>query len=251
MTRNNVDVIIISDAKNESLYEVTRKGLDSLMQSSIKNTFTVVVIESQKDIFYEDYNCEKWEHKVITYHPTEEFGYNKYLNIGIKMTSSPYIALCNSDLTFNSGWSEQMILAMEKYDKIYSCSPWCPEVLGSNENHIMKIYPGFEIRKHFTGWCILQKRSLYDIIGQIDEGVKFWWSDNILADQIQMANLQHVLVPSSVVHHHSNDIGVTIETLTKDSINSFTTGEYNNYITALEKLKEKHKNGNLLSKRIS
>lgn len=248
MTRNKVDVIIISDAKNEELYNVTRRGLDSLMRSSVKNTFTVVVIESQKGINYDSYNCYKWDHKVITHHPEEEFGYNKYLNIGIKMTNSPYVALCNSDLTFKRGWSEQMISVMEKYENVYSCSPWCPETQGSNEKHLMSIYPGYEIRTHFAGWCILQKRATYDIIGPIDEGVRFWYSDNILSSQLRLANLQHVLVPASVVHHHSNNIGKTAETLTQDNINSFTSGEYNNYITALEKLKEKHKNGNLFAK---
>lgn len=226
MTRNKVDVIIISDAKSESLYEVTRKGLDSLMRSSIKNTFTVVVIESQKDVFYEDYNCRKWDHTVITYHPTEEFGYNKYLNIGIKMTNSPYVALCNSDLTFKKGWSEQLISVMEKYDTVYSCSPWCPEILGDNTKHIMQIYPGFEIRKHFAGWCILQKRTLYDIIGLLDERFKFWYADNDLALTIQKHNLQHVLVPASVVHHHSNNIGKTAEALSEDEINNFTQVQY-------------------------
>jgi len=239
MTRNNVDVIIISDAKNTELLNVTKRGLDSLVRSSIKNTFNIVVVESQKHINYDSYNCYKWDHKVTTFHPTEEFGYNKYLNIGIKMTNSPYVALCNSDLTFKKGWTEQMISVMEKYDAIYSCSPWCPEVHGANDKHLMQIYPGFEIRKHFCGWCILQKRLTYDIIGLIDEGVRFWYSDNILADQLKLAGLSHALVPASIVHHHSNNIGKTAETLTAESINSFTNGEYNNYITALQKLKEK------------
>lgn len=243
MTRNKVDVIIISDAKNENLLNVTKRGLESLLRSSVKNTFNIVIIESQKAINYDSYNCYKWDHKIITHHPTEEFGYNKYLNIGINMTDSPYVALCNSDLIFRKGWSEQIISVMEKYDNIYSASPWCNEVHGSNEKHLSQIYPGFEIRKQFCGWCILQKRSLYDIIGPLDEGVRFWFSDNILSDQISLANLQHVLVPASVVNHHSNNIGKTAETLTQEDVNSFTSGEYNNYITALNKLKEKMENG--------
>lgn len=226
MTRNKVDVIIISDAKNLEVLEVTRKCLDSLIRSSITNTFNIVVIESQKDVFYEDCNSYKWDHKVKTHHPDEEFGYNKFLNIGIKMTSSPYIALCNSDLTFKKGWSEQIVSVMERYGDVYSASPFCPEVHGSNEKHFSQVYLGYEIRKEFCGWCIMQKRIIYDIIGLLDERFKFWYADNDLALTIQKHNLQHVLVPASVVHHHSNNIGKTAEALSEDEINNFTQGQY-------------------------
>lgn len=239
MTRNRVDVIIISDAKNEELYNVTRRGLDSLMRSSIKNTFTVVVIESQRGINYDSYNCYKWDHKVITHHPEEEFGYNKYLNIGIKMTNSPYVALCNSDLTFKRGWSEQMIFVMEKYENVYSCSPWCPILLGDNEKHIFNIYMGYEIRKELAGWCIFQKRELYDIIGELNTDVDFWYSDNIYADELKLREIKHVLVPASVVKHHNKNIGKTAESLSTEKQTEYTTSQYLKYVNALNNLKKK------------
>ena len=69
-----------------------------------------------------------------------------------------------------------------------------------------------------------------------------------MVDQLRLANLLHVLVHASVVHHHSNNIGKTAETLTQDNINSFTSGEYNNYKEALKILKETYQNGKVFTK---
>ena len=35
------------------------------------------------------------------------------------MSNNPYVALCNSDLIFKRGWSEQIISVLKKYDDVY------------------------------------------------------------------------------------------------------------------------------------
>jgi GT2 family glycosyltransferase len=161
------------------------------------------------------------------------------LNLGIKEGNSPYVALCNSDLTYEKDWASNIIKVMEEYPNIKSASPWCPAVHGSNKGHENNVYLGYEVRNEFCGWCIFQQRSLYETIGMLNEGVKFWYSDNILAEELKLRKIDHVLVSNSVVNHHDKNIGKTADTLSNDEKLEFTNGQYQKFIKEYQKLKQK------------
>jgi len=74
----HVDMVIVSWAKNDELLQDTKNGLDTLFDSEDENVikFHAYIIESNPEINYDEYN------DTVTIHPTEEFGYHKYLNIG-------------------------------------------------------------------------------------------------------------------------------------------------------------------------
>lgn len=234
-----IDIVIISYAKNEELERVTRDGINSLIKNS-SNSCIIYVVESNPDINYDDYNEYTSKHKVITIHPEEEFGYHKYLNIGRRAGNSKYVALCNSDLTFEKGWDSEIIKVMEKYPEVLSASPWCPQTQKDNTPHGNRVYMGHRVRSEVAGWCIFQQRKIYDIIGELNEGVKFWFSDNIYADELRLRGIKHALVPKSIVNHHDGNLGKTgnsaIDEKTKQE---YCMGEQPNYIKALEELKQK------------
>ena len=97
----HVDVVIISWARNEELLKVTKDGLDSLFRSDSKDVaFHAYVIESNPEINYKEYDEKSWMHSCTTIHPEVPFGYHRYLNIGRRAGNSPYVVLCNSDLTY-------------------------------------------------------------------------------------------------------------------------------------------------------
>lgn len=234
---NNVDVIIISWAKDEALCEVTKRGIKSLLESAKENTrFNVIVVESNPAINYDEYNKLDSRHTCKTIRPLGEFNYNGYLNQGIQLGNSKYVALCNSDLTYEYGWADSIIAVMEAYPYIKSSSPWCPQTNGDNKPHLDKIYIGHEVRKEFNGWCIFQQRDLYNTIGKLNEDVKFWYSDNILAEELKMREIEHALVPSSVVNHHENTIGKTAQILSSQKQIEYTSGQYNDFVKAYNKL---------------
>ena len=237
---NSVDVIIISWSKDEDLLQVTKRGLDTLFKSS-KGTvvFNAIIVESNPDINWDDFGDNYKPHTCKTIRPKGEFNYNGYLNQGIAEGNSEYVVLCNSDLTYEPGWAEEIINVMKLYPEFKSASPWCPQLHGDNTSHIGKVYVGHEVRKEFCGWCIFQKRSLYDIIGKLNTGVNFWFSDNILADELRLREIDHILVPTSVVNHHDKTIGKTAQTLSSEKQWAYTSAQYEQYVKAHTELLKK------------
>ena len=236
----HIDVVIISWARNEELVQVTKDGIDSLVENDEGVTYHIYVVESNKDIKYEDMSeyQRKWMHTIETVYTDEPFGYNKYLNIGRRLGNSPYVALCNSDLTYEKNWATNIINEMERHNAL-SASPWCPQTQGPNTPHLHNVYVGYRVRGELAGWCIIQKRKIYEQIDDLNEGVSFWYSDNIYADEIQARGIKHILVPSSVVNHHEFNLGKTGSTLNEEEQQKITILEFNNYKSAIETLKNK------------
>ena len=236
----HIDVVIISWARNEELVQVTKDGINSLVENDEGVTYHIYVVESNKDIKYEDMGeyQRKWMHTIETVYTDEPFGYNKYLNIGRRLGNSPYVALCNSDLTYEKNWATNIINEMERHNAL-SASPWCPQTQGPNTPHLHNVYVGYRVRGELAGWCIIQKRKIYEQIEDLNEGVSFWYSDNIYADEIQARRIKHILVPSSVVNHHEFNLGKTGSTLNEEEQQKITILEFNNYKSAIETLKNK------------
>lgn len=224
-----VDVVIISWAKTEELHQITKNGLDTLFNSTFQYvapiTFHVYIVESNPDVNYDEYNQYKWMHSCTTIHPNEEFGYHKYLNIGRRAGKSPYVALCNSDLTYEKGWASEIIKCMEQHPDILSASPWCPQTQGSNQPHIGNAYEGYRVRGELAGWCIFQQRKIYDKLGDLDERFTFWYCDNDYSMELQKHKIRHVLIPSSVVNHHEKNLGKTGETMSEEKKAEITFGQ--------------------------
>lgn len=236
----NVDVVIVSWAKDEELRQVTKRGLDTLFESSKGQvSFHAIVIESNPSVNYDEYNEFKWMHSCKTIYPKGEFNYNGYLNQGIAEGNSEYIALCNSDLTYETGWAEEIIGLMQTNPSFKSASPWCPQVHGDNTPHIGKAYAGYEVRQELCGWCIFQQRNIYDIIEKLNDEVKFWFSDNIYGEELRLREIDHALVPSSVVNHHDKNIGKTAETLSDQKKIEYTNNQYQDFVRAYNKLLQK------------
>ena len=196
--RTEIDVIIISYAQTEELKNVTLRCLNSLIESEdpaiIK--FNVVVIESEKSLKpYQYLNSS-------TIYPESPFSYNKYLNIGINLTSAPYVCACNNDLIFHRNWATELLKPMKQFVDLYSASPICPthhKKMGYKLDE--GIVRGYRIRYEVSGWCILMKRSLFKITGLLDSNYLFWFSDNDYVNTLFALKLNHVLVTSSVVDH--------------------------------------------------
>lgn len=196
--QKEIDVIILSYAQNENLKVATEFCLYSLMNSEDpeKVKFNVIVLESNKAIKPFQYEYGR------TIYPDEEFGYHTYMNIGIDMTSSPFLCLCNNDLLFHPNWATEILTAMELHPELSSASPICPiyhPQVGYQLN--TGIYPGYRIGKEISGWCILLKREILKLTGKPDPNYKFWCADNDYANTLWVLNLKHALISSSMVDH--------------------------------------------------
>ena len=193
-----MDIIIVSNGRNGYLRTVTKHAIDTCVMSSSLITFNFIIVEQSKRVNYNRIPRTK------TVHYDFEFNYNHCLNLGLQHSTTKYVALCNNDLDFRPYWAENIIAAMgevieidgEKIyrDKYLSASP-------SRYGRRKGIVEGYEIAKQLNGWCIVINRAVMDKIGKLDEGVKFWYSDDIYADQLRAQGIKHILVNHSLVRH--------------------------------------------------
>jgi len=182
-----MDVILISDAKDEKLRQITEVAI-----RSAGTRVNIIVVESNKEIYYDN---------VTTIHPVIPFNYNAYLNLGARAGASDYILFGNNDLIFISDWSETIISEMEKHG-VVSASPLSPI---SNTESTFKISSGsvfgYEMMTRFCGWAFVWKRDFFNKVQGLDEDFAFWCADNSAIEQLKKHNEQHILVGSSLVQH--------------------------------------------------
>lgn len=220
MQPNHIDIIILSDAKNDFLRKITEQAISTLISSENPNQvdFNIFVIESNQDISPYKYR------NTTTIYPKQKFGYNKFINIGISAGDSQYICLCNNDLIFHRNWASEILKAFGNDRELMSASPICslikdPEYIGINTgNHY-----GYAIRKHISGWCIFVKREFIVKYGYFDEHFKFWYADNDYANILRAKNLKHVIVSSAIVDHLASK---TLNKTPKLQKYILTTGEF-------------------------
>lgn len=196
--KTEIDIVILSFAQTEELKQVTINGLNSLMASEDPELikFNIIIVESQKELKPFQYEYGQ------TVYPDESFGYNRYMNIGISMTSAPYICLCNNDLLFHPQWATEILKPFETYKNLSSASPMCTihhAKLGVVPN--MGIFPGHRERTEVSGWCLFFKRSMLKLTGKLDENFIFRHASHDYTHLLSSLNLNHVLVTSSVVDH--------------------------------------------------
>lgn len=196
-----IDIIILSYAKTYKEQRITLGCVESLLASENANdvVFETLVIESNKKLKPYQYPGTQ------TIYPESEFGYNRYLNIGIKLTSSPYLCLCNNDLVFHKNWATEILKVFKESPRILSANPYCPkfsynERIVNGDNVILRDET-LDINGVLTGWCIFVRRAVFKITGLLDEQFTFWYADNDYDMTLRKYGVKHALIKSSLVTH--------------------------------------------------
>ena len=159
----------------------TRPCLDSV----IKNTsypFNVIVIDNASSIEVKRY-LEKFkeEHKdkhitIITNERNE--GFVKAVNRGVKESKEEFICILNNDTIVTRGWLAETISIIEKNYSVGIVNP-SSNTLGQNLNEGVTPDSHAEVIKHESGqfvelgsafgFCMVQRKKLFDEIGLFDE----------------------------------------------------------------------------------
>lgn len=219
----DVDVVFISWAKDDILRHMMKKALKSLATSEPAIRFHVYVVESNKDVDYNEFSTDFATCKSI--HPDVPFGYHKYLNLGIRAGNSPFVVLCNSDVIFHPHWASEILRVMEEKPHYLSASPFSLPKSGAYLTDTEPV-EGYRIRKEIAGWCIFQQRRIYDILGQLDERFVFWYADNDYAEELKKHKIKHCLVPTSRVDHHHATVGRTGASLHVKQFDEYTKKQF-------------------------
>ena len=114
-----IDIVMLSYGQTDELKNTTINCLNSLMVSEDpeKIKFNVIVIASEKTLRPYQYNHS------LTIYPEKEFGYHRYMNIGIDMTSADFICICNDDLIFHPNWATEILKPFHQFRDVSSASP--------------------------------------------------------------------------------------------------------------------------------
>jgi len=217
----NVDVIILAKTSNLELYGMTQRTIQSLWLSERNYNFHINIVESNPNYLDQGFiynNCT-----VIT--PTSEFGYNKFLNHGLRRCNHDWVIIANNDLIFTQEWFTDMMKWRIDNPGIYSLSPWEPNwhlKRGLDPNHgpYFGYRPAFEI----TGWCLVMTRDLIEKCELFDPDFEYWYQDNDYALTLQKHGYKHVLLPQSRVYHM---VSGTLHELDPNKKEHMTDGQIN------------------------
>jgi len=187
-----IDVISLSYGKTQPLIELTQRTIDSCHASETDIKFNVLVIEQEPNVIYA--NCKN-------VHVSEPFNYNRFMNIGLGLTTNKYVCLCNNDLVFEKGWAGELIKVMGWCNSL-SGSPYCMKSFSRSPYYSKDIFSqGTNLHHHIAGWCIMLDREILKTIGKLDEDFPFWFADNAFSEQLKAHGLQHVRANRSIVTH--------------------------------------------------
>ncbi len=210
---SNISCILVACTKSSYHREITNQAI-------ISSGVDCIVVETFQ-------NSPPYERAKETLYWSKEFNYNACMNFGLMHTDTDYIALCNNDVIFTSGWTK--ITEVMKKERVLSASPFSQY---SQHRHGYQVgntvHPGYWVGHELLGWCIVVHKDIFQIIGKLDETQRFWCSDNSYADQLIENNIKHILVCSSVVNHIGGG-SRTLNTLSRKDYNKLTIDEYNKY----------------------
>jgi len=193
-----IDVIILSYAKNDSIVEMNNNCINSINNSSNENTFKIILVETNKEktFTYPQGN-------VTVIQPDEEFNYNRFLNIGLQYCKNEWVLISNNDTIYHKNFVEEMLKANEFDKELVSMSPMDDKwhVHRNNFNTSFDIHYGHRTSYEIAGWSILVKKEVLDKINGFDEQFKFWYQDNDYALTLLHNKIKHALITKSKVSH--------------------------------------------------
>jgi len=207
MNRNRINIIMLSYAKNDELYSMTKNALRSLKTSEGYDYCHVYLVEtnSSENITYDEFNF------VTVIKPNEYFNYNKFVNIAYSKIEKQeeYVMIVNNDVIFHPYWFSNADLLMDLY-QLDSASPICP-ILENTYGGVLDydIFRGYGVGVKFYGWALIFKTTKYEEVQPLDETFSFWMQDIDLEEECYKRNFNHALLMKSKVTHlisKSNDI---------------------------------------------
>lgn len=209
-----LDVIILSLTKDEAHFQMTKKCVESYLQSGNDHINNIIIVESNKQ-----FDASAWSKispKIKSITPPYNFNYNQFLNLGLVHCSSEIICISNSDVVVQGDCVVKMMQFFDKHPEAASASP-VDRSWHQNAYTIFpkddEIYWGYQTTKYLLGFCIFMRRSVYDVIGAYDERFDFYHQDNDYEMCLRSNNLKHAMVTSCHIKHGDDkpDTGVTHE----------------------------------------
>lgn len=236
-----MNIIIMSYAKTKQLRELTENAIRTCELSRHLCDFNYIVVESC--VSAQPYHIPDSNNRIGTLYKEEsrEFNYNACANMAFDHCKNNYVAICNNDLHFNYKWADKLLKSMFRHNVI-SASPLSitstftrditPQVDGVIFGDAIN---GYRVGSVLAGWCIVINRPA--VLGKfendkLDEDCSFWHADNVYAQQLNRAGLEHILCLDSIVNHLESKTLFTMG----DKVHSLTHGQDKAYEEYLKRI---------------
>jgi hypothetical protein len=181
-----VDVVMLSNASDGDLRQMTQRAVDTCLAGKGNVPANMVVIEQEPGVTYRGADR--------TVHMPGEFNFNRFLNRGTSFGNAEWILCATNDLIFHDGWLSALLSA--DYPVV---SPKCPRE--PRQARITENTFGTQTGVHFSGWCFMIRREIWQRIEGFDDFVSFWCSDDVVIEQLKAVGIAPMLVPDSRVEH--------------------------------------------------
>lgn len=197
------DVVILSNAKTPQLRALTEEAIESCKRGANGLKVNIYVVEQEPHVSYR---------MAKTIFHMADFHYNSFCNLAASQGQAKWIVFSNNDVVFQDSWLHHLLAADHPL-----VSPKCPK--DSRQTEINKNTTGNQCGKHFSGWCFMMKRELWEQMGRLPEVVSFWFSDNATIKEANKLGIKPMIVPASNVLHLGS---TTFKTVPKSKWNDMT-----------------------------
>ena len=222
MTAN---IIFLSLGDSPQNREMTELAISTLQESETHVEFNIFVVESYKNFLKDEHRYEG----ATVIIPQEPFNFNRFLKYGIDIAKmrlkAEWTILANNDLIFHRHWMTE-VLTQNQITGIRSFGAWSDQVHGQRFPGSPKaVIEGYRIGYEYTGWIQIFRTDLLETL-EFDERCLFWFSDNLIADQLRARGERHALLRDCQVTHLES---ATINKFDRAKLDLFTIKQKQNY----------------------
>lgn len=228
----NQSVSIIIPVYNKS--ELTRVCLDSIYKSKNNTDFEILVIDNNStddtpgviDEFQRKYN------NLFYYRNTENLGFAKANNYGVKLAKNEFVVLLNNDTEVNDGWLDNLFITIISDTQIASVGSKLLFADNTVQHAGVAIIRDLQygdplVARHLnykshkdnpevnqvmeyqalTAACLLLRKSAFEEVKGFDE--EYWngYEDIDLCFKLREKGYKLVYQPNSIVYHHESQSG--------------------------------------------
>lgn len=200
-----------------NLDQATKPFLFSLYEHTPAELFDLILIDNgSTDSTYSFLTEFSESHNNITVlHNTENLGYSKANNQGLRLVATPYIGLLNNDILFTENWLPPLLDALESIPGIGLISPeminaWRMSDGISLENYKEKAkskasrippHAAASLNSYFC--CVLFRKDVFDVVGLLDENYSpAWYEDDDYCLRTMLAGFKNYIYKSIFIYHN-------------------------------------------------
>jgi len=190
--------------------EATRECVDSIIVNT-RHPYRLILVDNASGGDTRDYLnriSREYPDKILVIRNSENLGFIKAVNQGIRRSIAPYVCVLNNDTLASDGWLKELVWFAAKHGDVGLLNPLCNghESRGKSVNgyarEISKDRGKYMEMNQCQGFCMLVKREVLDKVGMLDERFGLGgFDDTDYSMRAHKTGYRCVCVHSAYVYH--------------------------------------------------